>query len=130
MCRDDIIVVTAGSCCYQILLPNITLFPVENWRKFCKLMVKYDGINKEAVERLNIFFPDEITAAKERWETAKRNYSNGYRLPAGHPLADSYTAKEARSVAAENKRLMQAVKKAKSQLDRVTKFYNIFKGAI
>lgn len=126
---DEVIAIDAGTCHYQLYLPSITLLPVESWRKICKLAAKYGWVNTASVDRLNAFFPTEIAAAKERWKAATEEYKKGYKLPAGHPLAEPYTPIQARTIAATNKRLLAAVKKEKKQLDRLTKFYNIFKGA-
>lgn len=122
----DTVQITLGSARYEINLSMVTKMTVGNWRKMCHQLKRYSWLNTDAIPTIYRFWSAEIERTKDEWRKASREYSDGYELPAGHPLAPHYTKFQARTIEAKNKKLLRAVKSTKHAHDRAVKYYTIF----
>lgn len=97
-----------GSFEATIYLDHVHAMTLKTWRKLVKLAAG-DYRNEAAPEDARAWFTAAIETAKEVWETASREYVDGYRIP------------RERGQKAKNKELIRAVKSAKSRHDRLLK---------
>lgn len=76
----NIIHIVNGSC--EINLDPMLLheMPVKNWRKLVKLAAA-DWRNQESLQELRDWFSLAVQDAKVAWETASREFANGWKDP-------------------------------------------------
>lgn len=110
----NIIHIVNGSC--EINLDPMLLheMPVKNWRKLVKLAAA-DWRNQESLQELKDWFSLAVQDAKVAWETASREFANGWKDPKYH----------GRRCIPENRWLTCAVKKAKRHYECLRKRQDI-----
>lgn len=118
------VTLTAGSFKMTLYLNSLQDMPLTNWRKFCKLLVRYKRLDDIPTRALEKFFPAKIQEAKNAWILASKNYLDGYRNPEFHYV------KNPAAVARNNSALIREVKRTKRDFDRWTKMFNIFNSIV
>lgn len=110
----NIIHIVNGSCEINLDPSLLHEIPFKNWRKLVKLAAA-DWRNQDTLRELGDWFSFTVQTAKEAWETASREFVNGWKDPKYH----------GKSCVPENRRLTCAVKKTKRHYEYLRKQQDI-----
>ena len=90
----------------------------KNIRLVFNLILQNSWENAVTITELDSFFISRPAELKEEWSKASRDYQNDYRIPdrAFHP---DMTLKDVKAVQLANKKLLNAVKKAKTRYKKM-----------
>ena len=90
----------------------------KNIRLVFNLILRNSWENAATISELDSFFVNRPAELKEEWSKASRDYQNDYEIPDRmfHP---EWSLKDLKAVQLSNKRLLNAVKKAKTGYEKM-----------
>ena len=92
----------------------------KNIRLVFNLIMQHSRDNAVTITELDSFFINRTAELKEEWSQASRDYQNGYQIPDRmfHP---EWSLKDLKAVQLSNRKLLNAVKKAKTRYEKMCK---------
>ena len=125
------ITVYVDRCVMQILVEGFfSENSLTNIRKLFRLISKEPGNNLKAITTLDGYIPVRIAEAKEKWHRASISYTDGY---VETKFKYNLTRREKQAIERANKKLLDAVKRAKTEYEKCQKIliaYEDFKKKI
>lgn len=122
---DEILNVRADAYRACILLDALPTMTLEKFRKLVRLMTKYPEDNREALEQLGRFLPEQVSRARKEWDLASMAYTDGFRLAPKNPR----NTKE-REACANNRKLLADLKHTKASYTKAAKMAEIYQSMI
>lgn len=105
-----------------VTLENIPLLPLHKIRKlFQLLLTEHFSGNSEAVETVELWLPQAIEKARNEWRQTSKNYADCCHTTDSHGYPPSK-----KQQARLDRPLISAMKKAKSDFERIQKIRLIF----
>lgn len=114
---DNLITVHLADC--TILLNLDSFFdrtvPLEKQRKLLNCIFRETQRNEENINILDSYLPRKQTEAKDAWEIASKQYQDAY---ISTQFRYDLTAQQKRSVDAANRKMLNEVKRCKTNFER------------
>lgn len=114
--------VRSGDFYAELYLDRLGELPRSNFRKLLRLMRGAPWENQEALDTLGAYLKEQVNATKAGWTKASLEYSNGWKLVKNKRSRK----KEVMDTLRENRRLKNALKRAKGAHDTAIALQTIF----